>query len=527
MRDIRIIKGAVGGGFGGKQEPVFEIINCLLTMKAKRPVLLESTREECLSMTRTRHSMHILLRSALDKNFKFIGRDISILSNGGAYSSHGHNVALAISVQAGMLYPTENLHFKAVTAYTNILIAGAMRGYGMPQWTFAMESHVDNIAKALHIDPYKFREINIYKKGDPIYMQNIHVNSCALPQMMREGASDIGWPDFKKPVRTSGKKKRGIGMACCSYGQGCYPYNVELSNARIKMHEDGTVSLMCGCGDVGQGIDTGLSQIAAEAVGVPYDWVRICPIVDTDISPFDPGAYASRELYASGMAVKKAGEACKKDILEFACRTKKLEMNTVDLWNGFLIQKKDRKPICPIEELTMNMYYHTPDAQGISHEEYSYPTDNTLTFGAAFAIVEVDVSTGEVTVEKLRTYLDCGTVVNPLIAKGQLTGGCVMSYGFALMEQIIIDPKSGRVLNDNLLDYKIPTMADYPNIDGGFFEPEEPTSAYGNKSLGEPPNLAPAAAIRNAIVDATGIAMNSLPLTPEKVWEYLHPLDID
>lgn len=523
MKDIKVIKGVVGGGFGGKQEPVFEIINCLLTMKTKRPVLLETTREECIAMTRTRHAMHITLRSALDENYRFIGREVRIVSNGGAYSSHGHNVVMNIATQAGMLYPTPNLKFTAVTAYTNILIGGAMRGYGIPQWTFAMETHVDNIANELGMDPYKFREINIYKPGDPVYMENMHVNSCALPEMMKKGAEEIGWNDFEKTESCNNKVKRGIGMACCSYAQSCYPHSVEMSSARIKVNEDGSITLMCGCADIGQGIDTGLSQFAAEAVGVTYDSVHMLPYVDTDISPFDPGAFASRQLSSAGNAVKKAGLACKKDILDFAAEDRKLSREKIDLREGFLIDKESHEKICSIEDVTMKMYYSCPKAQTIDHEACSYPTDNSLTFGTSYAIVEVDEGTGAVRVEKLRTYLDCGTVVNPLLAVGQLYGGAMMSYGYGLSEQLLINPKTGKVYNDNLLDYKVPTMADYPDIGGGFFESYEPIGAYGNKSLGEPPNLAPAAAIRNAVVNATGVEMNRLPLTPERVWDYLHP----
>ena len=519
---VRIIKGAVGGGFGGKQEPVFEIIGCFVTYKLKCPVLLESTREECLAGTRTRHSSKIIIRSALDENHNFIGRDVLILNNTGAYSSHGHNVAMNMETQACVMYPCPNIRVEAKTVYTNILVAGAMRGYGIPQWTFAMESHIDNMCMKLGDKPDEFRLRTMYKVGMPINVENVHIYTDGLEELIRQGKEKIGWDEFKSGNSDDSTIKRGIGMACSCYGQSCYPHSVELSGARVTVNEDATVILSVGCADVGQGSDTVMMQIAAEALGVPYYWVSLTP-VDTDISPFDPGAYASRQTYVTGMAVKKAALACKQDILEFAAEMKELPIKNLDIKCGNLIKKDTKEIICPIEDVTWEMYYRHPVSKLICHEEYNYPTDNVMTFGAAFAVVSVDTATGMVEVEKLITSLDSGTVINPQAAKGQLYGGAVMSFGFGLKEQILINPQTGKVYNDNLLDYKIPTMADYPDIEGFFVETDEPTSAYGNKSMGEPPNLAPAAAIRNAVVNATGVEMNRIPLTPERVWNYLHP----
>lgn len=521
LGQIRVIKGVVGGGFGGKQEPVFEQINCFLTYKLKRPVLLESTREECLTTTRTRHSSKIIIKTALDENYKFIGRDVLILNNTGAYSSHGHNVAMNMETQACVMYPCPNIRVEAKTIYTNILIAGAMRGYGIPQWTFAMESHIDNMARKLNISPIKFRLDTMYKVGMPINVENVNIYTDGLEEIIKQGMERIGWNEFNSETGSS-TIKRGVGMACSCYGQSCYPHSVELSGARVTVNEDASIVLSIGCADVGQGADTVMSQIAAEAIGIPFDWVRLTP-VDTDISPFDPGAYASRQTYVTGMAVKKAAIACKNDILQFASEMFSTDVEELDIKKGILINTVTNAQIAPIEDVTWKMYYSHPVAKLISHEEYNYPTDNVMSFGASFAIVNVDTETGMVEVEKLLTYLDSGKVLNPLMAKGQIYGGGVMSYGYGLMEQLLLNPKTGKVYNDNLLDYKVPTMADYPDMEGYFVETDEPTSAYGNKSMGEPPNLAPAAAIRNAVVNATGVEMNRLPLTPERVWTFLNP----
>ncbi|MBQ0059938.1 MAG: molybdopterin-dependent oxidoreductase, partial [Lachnospiraceae bacterium] len=525
IRDIRVIKGYVGGGFGGKQEPIYEIINCFAAQHCGRPVLLELTREESLSMTRTRHSDKIRIRSALDKDLHFIARDIELIANTGAYSGHGHNVALAQLSHSNALYPVPNFRFICKTVYTNIAVASAMRGYGGPQWHYAMESHVENICHRLGLDPYHFREINVCYPGGPFYTQFTGVNSSALPEMMAGGRADIGWDDFKKTEE--GTVKRGIGMALASYVQSCYPHSVETSSARIIVHEDASATLVIGATEIGQGAETTFAQVAAEALGFPYEWIMMPKVIDTDVSPFDPGAYASRQTYVTGQAVKKAGLMCKNDILDFAAEEHNLDRDKIDIKQGNLINSEDESIICPIKEITWKLYYRHPVGAVCEHEAYAYPTDNTLTFAAAFAVVAVDTATGEVEVEKLRTYLDSGVIINPMAARGQLLGGAMMSYGYGLTEQLLINPKTGAIYNDNLLDYKVPRFADVPDLDGRFFESFEPSSAYGNKSMGEPPNLTPAVAIRNAVLDATGVPMNKFPLTPERVWEFLHPEEED
>lgn len=517
-RDIRVIKGYVGGGFGGKQEPVHEQINCLLTMKTKKPVLLELTREECLATTRTRHAAKIKIRSALDKNYRFMARDIHVIHNTGAYSSHGHNVALNIATQCQVLYPVKNLRYEAKSVYTNILIAGAMRGYGMPQWTFAMESHVNNIAHRLHMNPLDFRNLNRFSKENPFDVQHLSMHTCGLNEAIEKGKAMIGWDSFKKEEQKDSKFKKGIGVALCTYGQSCYPHSVELSSARISMNEDGSATLFIGCAEIGQGTDTVMAQIAAETLGIPFEWIHIYA-GDTDICPFDVGAYASRQTYVAGMAVKNAAMACKEDILNFAEEHYGIPAQALDVKKGVIIRKEDGSEVCPLETLMHKVIYNFPHADYISHTGYHTPVDNMDTFGACFAEVTVDTGTGQVEVDKLVTLLDSGRIINPQTAYGQLYGGSVMSYGYGLTEQILIDPKTGRVYNDNLLDYKVPTSADVPDISALFVETDEPTSAYGNKSLGEPPNLAPAAAIRNAVCDALDgkVFFNQIPLTPERV----------
>lgn len=520
ISQVRVIKTQVGGGFGGKQETVYEHVNALLALALKRPVKLELSREECLTATRTRHSMEIFMRTGLTADGRLLAREIEVISNTGAYSSHGHNVVYNIASQCALLYPTPNIKFKGLTAYTNITIAGAMRGYGIPQLNFAMESHIDHMAQKLNKDPLEWRRQILYKLGEPINIDNFSVHTCGLPEVLEQGAAAIGWNQFQARPKVDGKKLKGQGLACFSYGQSCYPHSVELSGARIMMNEDGSCSLFVGSVDIGQGADTVMRQIAAEALGLNPDRVTVIS-GDTDICPFDVGAFASRQSYVTGAAVKKAALKCKADILERVSRKRAINSQNLDIRDGWIIDTLTEKKLLSLEEHMMASVYSIHEPQLISHEAYHYPTDNVLTFGAVFAQVEVDAATGKIDVLKLVTGLDSGRLINPLMAEGQLYGGCVMSMGMGTLEQLLVDAKSGRIFNGNLLDYKIPTFADLPEIEGFFVETEEPTSAYGNKSMGEPPNVATACAIRNAAVNATGVLMNELPLTPERVFSFL------
>lgn len=517
-RDVHVIKGYVGGGFGGKQEPVYEPLTGLLALKTKRPVRMELTREECLACTRTRHSAKIKIRSGLDENFRFIARDVKFLHNTGAYSAHGHNVVLNAATQCQIMYPVKNVRVDAKTVYTNILIASAMRAYGIPQWGFTMESHVNNIAHKLNMDPLEFRNLNRVSKDNPFDVANMSFYTCGLDEIIEKGKEMIGWDTFKKEVSGNGKIRTGIGVALCSYGQSCYPHSVELSAARVSMNEDGSVTLFIGCAEIGQGTDTVMAQIAAETLGIPFEWVHVVA-GDTDLCPWDAGAYASRQTYVTGMAVKNAALKCKEDVLKYAEQYFGMQKDNLDIRRGYIINKQTEDIVCEIGEVMHKVIYSFPHSDFISHTGYHTPTENVNTFGASFAKVTVDTGTGQVNVDKLITLMDSGRIINPQTAYGQLYGGGMMSYGYGLTEQILVNPKTGQVYNDNLLDYKVPTSADVPDMDALFIETEEPTSAYGNKSLGEPPNIAPAPAIRNAVCDALDgkVFFNQIPLTPERV----------
>jgi len=395
-----------------------------------------------------------------------------------------------------------------------------MRGYGIPQYNFAAEAHMDHIARELNMDPLALRKQNVFKLGDTMYAPDMSVTSCGIPEIIKLGEEKIDWDILKKEAPLNGNKRRGVGVSLFSYAQTCYPHSSEMSGARMALHEDGSATLFTGCADVGQGTDTVMLQIASEASGIPMDWIKLVT-GDTDTCPYDPGAYASRQTYVAGTAVKKAAKACKDDVLRRLSSDMAFDVDNLDIKDGWIIKKDTDKRLTSLGDFMKKLTYPILHPATICHEEFYYPTANMLTFGASFAHVEVDIKTGKVDILKLVTVLDAGRIINPALAEAQLYGGTIMSIGFGTMEQILVDQKTGKVLNDNMLDYKIPTFADVPEIEAYFVETEEISSAYGNKSLGEPPNVSPACAIRNAVLDAAGIFVNELPLTPERVLRHI------
>lgn len=517
-RMIRIVKLTVGGGFGGKQEPVYEQINCVLAQKCGCPVMLELTREENLACTRTRHSTRFKFRTGVDKDGRLVARDIVVVQNTGAYASHGHSVILNQFGQCDSLYPCPNMRFWGRTVYSNILIAAAMRGYGIPQYCIANESHMDHVARTVGMDPLEFRRKNLYKLGDKRNYAAGEVYSCGLPQVIDEGLRRIGYEEFRKnPPKDDGPVKYGIGMALSSYNSCVFPHSVELSGARVMVQDDASATLFINCTEIGQGADTAMAQIAAEALGIPLDWVTVVE-GDTDLCPFDAGAYASRQTYVTGNAVKQAALKCKAQLLERASKMLERPAGELDTRMGKVIERETGRELADLRKVAEELVYHLTEGGTCCHEVGYIPTDNALNYAAAFAIVAVDTETGKLEVQKLVVCMDCGVRINPLTSAGQLDGGSIMSFGFSTMEQILIDPKTGRVHNDTLLDYKIPTFADIPPMDTHFVDTCEPTAAYGNKSLGEPPNISPAAAIQNAVYDALKIPIHANPLTPERVY---------
>lgn len=514
---VRVIKPYIGGGFGNKQEVLYEPLNAFLSMQVGgRCVKLELTREETFSSTRSRHAMDFTLQSWVRPDGTFAARKFSAVSNQGGYASHGHAIVANGASCFRQLYPYAELDVEALTVYTNRGTAGAMRGYGVPQMIFALESHLDDIALSTGIDPIELRLKNIMREGYVDPSTRIVCYTNVLAECIKIGRQHINW-DEKRAVYAepqSGDKRRGIGMAVFSYKSNVWSISLETASARLILNQDGSVQLHLGATEIGQGADTVFCQMAAEVLDLPLTDVHIVSTQDTDVAPFDTGAYASRQTYVTGMAIKRAAQKLKRRILEQAALELRKNPDELDLCERQIVEASSKRPLMALADLAMEAYYSLTRSRHITAESTYHCDHNTFAFGACFAEVEIDLPLGKVKVLDIINVHDSGRLINPVLAEAQVHGGMSMALGYALSEQMLYDEK-GRLLNGNLLDYKLPTALDTPPLTAAFAIKEDPSGPFGNKALGEPPAVVPPAAIRNAILQATGVAMNSLPMNQQ------------
>lgn len=517
--EIRVIKPYIGGGFGNKQDVLYEPLNAFLcTQVGGRGVRMEISREETLACTRVRHAIKLHVKAAVRKDGTLVARKLEAYSNQGGYASHAHAIVANTSNEFKQIYHDEKtLESDAYTVYTNITTGGAMRGYGIPQAAFAAECMADDLAVAVHMDPLEFRMKNCMPEGYVDPHTHVACNTYGLKECMEKGRNYIHWDEKRKAYENqTGPVRKGIGMAIFCYKTGVYPISLETASCRMVLNQDGSMQLQMGATEIGQGADTVFTQMAAETTGITEDKVHILSTQDTDITPFDTGAYASRQTYVSGMAVKKAGLIFKDRILDYAAYMLDKEKDTMDIQNNVVVDKESREKLLDMAELATTAFYSLDRSIHITAEATSHCKDNTFATGACFAEVEVDMPLGKVKVTNIVNVHDSGTLINPKLAEAQVHGGMSMGLGYALSEELLFD-KSGRPLNDNLLDYKLPTSMDTPDLHVQFVELDDPTGPFGNKALGEPPAIPVAPAIRNAVLNATGVAVDSLPLDPQKL----------
>ncbi len=517
--EIRVIKPYIGGGFGNKQDVLYEPLNAFLcTQVGGRGVRMEISREETLACTRVRHAIKLHVKAAVRKDGTLVARKLEAYSNQGGYASHAHAIVANTSNEFKQIYHDEKtLESDAYTVYTNITTGGAMRGYGIPQAAFAAECMADDLAVAVHMDPLEFRMKNCMPEGYVDPHTHVACNTYGLKECMEKGRNYIHWDEKRKEYENqTGPVRKGIGMAIFCYKTGVYPISLETASCRMVLNQDGSMQLQMGATEIGQGADTVFTQMAAETTGITEDKVHILSTQDTDITPFDTGAYASRQTYVSGMAVKKAGLIFKDRILDYAAYMLDKEKDTMDIQNNVVVDKESREKLLDMAELATTAFYSLDRSIHITAEATSHCKDNTFATGACFAEVEVDMPLGKVKVTNIVNVHDSGTLINPKLAEAQVHGGMSMGLGYALSEELLFD-KSGRPLNDNLLDYKLPTSMDTPDLHVQFVELDDPTGPFGNKALGEPPAIPVAPAIRNAVLNATGVAVDSLPLDTQKL----------
>jgi putative selenate reductase molybdopterin-binding subunit len=543
MKRIRIIKPRIGGGFGGKQEILIEDVAAHLTIATRRPVVVEYDREEEFIASRARHPMKIHLKTGVKKDGTITANEMYALSDTGAYGCHaltvtgntGHK-SMALYVGDGKYRKNPNIRFYADIVYTNTPPAGAFRGYGVPQGFWPVERHMEKIARALNFDSIDFRMKNALRPGElhPFSTSWSEgrepkpeiIHTIGLEECVRQGKSVIGWDQKYRNIdwhSVEGKPhlKRGIGIATVMQGT-AIPY-LDMGGASIKMNDDGSFNLLVGATDLGTGSDTVLAQMAAEVVGVPLDDM-ICYSSDTDMTPFDVGAYASSTTYISGTAVVKAAEKVAIRIKERAAKMLSENESAAEL-KPEMITLANRRAIAPdgrsvtMQEIAYNSLHHIDQEQIMAVASYVSPS-SPPPFGAQFAEVTVDTQTGRVYVDNLVMALDSGVIVNPVTATGQVEGGMTQALGYAVCEEMRYDEK-GNSLDRNLVDYHIFRSNEMPGLEALFVETFEPSHPFGVKAVAEIPLDGVAPAVGNAILDACGAELTEIPATPERVYKAL------
>ena len=518
---VRIIKPYIGGGFGNKQDVLYEPLCAYLTTQVGgRPVRLITTREETFQNTRSRHAITLDVQAAYDDEGRLQARKLIAVANNGGYASHGNAICANCVTGFRQLYPDNIANAtEAYTVYTNRSTQGAMRAYGIPQCCWVAEGMMDDIALELGMDPIDIRLKNIARQGYQDPFNGIMCHTTALAECIKKGAEWIEWDKKREEYKNqTGNLRHGIGMAVFSYKAGVYPIALESESARMILNQDGTAQLQVGAVEIGQGADTVFSQMAADAVGMNTEDIHIVSFQDTDVVPYGSGAYASRQTYTTGGAIRKVGLLFRERILAYAHEMLPNNAN-LDIINGAIWDTHTNKEVLSMADLAETAFYSLQHSVHIMAETTHQTKTNTLCFGCTFVDIDVDMAIGTVKVNRICNVHDAGKIINPQLAEAQVHGGMSMCLGYALSEEMVFDEKTGRLLNDNLLDYKLPTSMDSPEFKCMFIETDDPTGPFGNKSLGEPPTITAAPAIRNAILNATGVKFYELPLSPQRLVE--------
>ena len=519
--DIRIIKPYIGGGFGNKQDALYEPLCCwCTTMVGGRPVRIDCSREETFVSNRVRHAIRFHIVTWITKDAAIAARKVEVFSNQGAYASHGHSIAAKAMGSFAQHYPCPDWESDSYTAYTNRPAAGAMRGYGMPQASFADESNIDDCAKAVGMDPIEFRMKNIMPKGyTDAFSKNVNYFDSfrvCLERGRKLFDYDKKYSEYKND---KGDVRRAVGVATFWYNTAVFPISLETSSNRMQLNLDGTVTMQCGETEIGQGADTAFAQMAAEVLGLAsYRDVHVVSCQDTEITPTGLGAYASRQTYVAGFSICQTGELLKEKILKHACELTRQTVLNLDIVDGNIVRTSDGSVLMSLADLAKEVQYNPVSSEHITAESTYTIRNNAYSFGCTFVDITVDIPMCRITVNRALNVHDCGRLINPALAQAQVHGGMSMGIGFALSEQLLFDPKTGRALNNNLLDYKLSTFMDHPRLETEFIENPEPTSPFGTKALGEPPACSMAPAIRNALLNATGVAVDTLPLNPHNLF---------
>ena len=509
---IRVAKPRIGGGFGAKQTSVCEVYPAFVTWKTKKPSKIIFSRYESQIASTPRHEMELHVRLGATKDGIVRGIDLYTLSNTGAYGEHGPTTVGLSGHKSIPLYgKAEAFRFVSDVVYTNHMSSGAYRGYGATQGLFAVESAVNELADKLGIDPFVIRQRNIVQEGDvmPAYYGQVNT-SCALDRCLQAVHDNIGW-DEKYPVRDIGNGKvRAVGMGMAMQGSGIT--SVDVGSASLKINDDGFYTLSIGAADMGTGCDTILAQIAAEVLDCPLDNVTVLG-ADTDSSPYDSGSYASSTTYVTGKAVEQCAEQLKQKICQVGAGLLGLDERAV-VFAGDAVTSEDgtqRATLAQIAAASQCGSNTALEAVVTHSSEISPPP-----FMVGAAEVEVDLETGEAQVIRYEAAVDCGTPVNPNLARVQAEGGILQGIGMALTENVTYDDR-GMPQENSLMQYKIPARNDIGHIHVVFENSYEGTGPFGAKSIGEVVINTPLPAVADAIYHATHKRFYELPITREQI----------
>jgi 4-hydroxybenzoyl-CoA reductase alpha subunit len=522
LSKVRVIKVYMGGGFGGRFEmdPI-EIIAYFLSKKTGRPVRIINTQDEQFTTGRTRYPMVIDIKTGVKKDGTILARNVKVVTDNGAYNSHGITITMGVGTKCTYLWSVSNVRYEADVVFTNKVYGGAFRGYGNPQITFAIESQMDMISEKLGMDAKDLSLKNANTSGQLTCMGH-KITSCGLKDCIDKAVEAIGW---KEKRRKPGN--RGVGMASLMHTGGGVRLlfgDCNLSDVFIKMNNDGTIDLASGMAEIGQGSDTALAQIAAEELGISVQDVNVIT-GDTWTTPQCLGAWGSREVFVGGNAVKMAAGEIRQMMFEEASRMFEARVDDLVAKERKVYVKGNPEKFVSIAQVATTCYnrgrilagrgcYDDPTTY-IPDSKTGYGGVPTYAFGTHAIEVEVDRKTGRVKVLDFVAAHDVGKVINPMMAEGQIEGGGLQGLGYALSEGLVWE--EGIVLNPNFQDYRIFYINDVPRIKSIMVESIDPDGPYGAKGLGEPGLVPTAAAIANAIYDAVGVRIKSLPITPEKI----------
>ncbi|MFN4171463.1 MAG: xanthine dehydrogenase family protein molybdopterin-binding subunit [Pseudorhodobacter sp.] len=518
LNKVRVLVDHMGGGFGAKQDLFqHEFLCALLARETRRPVKMEFTRHETFVAGRSRHPFKLWLKQGFRKDGTLLARDMKVVFESGAYGSHSPGVTTVGTTAATSLYRCENVRLNGRAVYTNTPIAGAYRGYGVVQTYYALDIQMDEAAERLGIDPAEMKLKNAVREGD-IAPSGHPIVGRGLEACIRHGVQAFDWQakrasaGRRDPARPAIRKGWGIG--CEMHGSSAYPGIKEQGNATVKMNEDGSVTLLTGAAGLGTGAHTALAQIVAEELGVTFDSVSVVH-GDTDVVPWDIGAFASHTTYMVGTAAKMAAGKIRTAVLNRAAEKLQCGPETLDMVDGRIFPTG--KP-----DAAMTVHQVMGASSGIPADHLiatgTYTPTKSYSFAAHFAEVAVDIQTGMVEVLHVMPVHDVGRVIHPIAAQGQIEGGIQQGIGHTLTEDYIIDRTNGRSLNAGLVDYKMPLSMDMPEIETIILEAApDPGGPWGAKGVGEDPIIAIGPAIANAIHDAIGVRFHHYPITPEDI----------